>query len=801
VNVRNWLMGVDGPWLDDTSKWTHFAIVHDGTVETLYMDGVPLSNYTLTSPWTIGDGILEIGRTNYRAYDEIALYNRALTTAEIAAHANPNVGTGTGGGVRPDFAKFGGMAVERASGMLKNAFAWNRDIQDPINSATGALTHAEVDLSTSSERGLAFGLLRTYDSRVTTGLFGPGWGHTYDEKIIPAATGGTVSWSNGSGGTIEFAAGATAGTFTAPAYVSGKLGAGPGGGWVLTRTIQIKSTFDATGRLVSQTDRSGQGLTFAYDASNRLSTVTDAAGRSHTFTYGTTGVSAGKLIRVQSPDARAVRYGYATVAGKIRLTSSIDVRAKTSTMAYDANGFLTKIVDPLGNSEAVNTYDTLGRVVSQADALGKVSTLVYDDVAEKVTMTDATGAVSTYDHGGAILDASTSPAGSVAQTFDNDLNLTGYTDEAGKTWNATYDATGNMLTRTDPLGRAETWTYDAMNNVLTSTDVTGVTTTSTYDTAGRILIQARGVTSTAWAWNPDGTLASTTDALGHTTTYTYDVSGNRLSETTAGGAVTKWEYDTANRVSRVIPPRGNVVGANPALFDTQYRYDKAGNVILVNSPGSQTTRSTYDDAGRLVTETAPDGGVTAYGYNPAGEVLTITAPDGGVTSFTYSDRGEKLSQTDAVGAVTTWSYDAAGRVVTMIEPLGNVAGANPADYLWTYGYDNLGRQTTVADPTGRVTSRVDPVLGERKVTVTDQIGRTSVSNTSPEGWVSSSVDAKGHVTNFGYDATGNRTSMLQADGSLTTWTFDVENRVVSMVSPRGNISGANPHRLHYHVHV
>ncbi len=801
-------VGYGGINLDD-SVWRHYAYTYDGVgAGKIYVNGALY--LTMTGVWNPGDSQFIIGESA-RFYDEIAVFNKQLSDADVLAHAN-SAGPGQ---VRPKFAEVRGVSISAenptGTGMFKGIFAWDRKIADPVNSATGSFVHSEVDLSTSSERGLAFDLTRTYDSRVATGLFGPGWGHGYDERIVPAAAGGKVSWENGSGGAIEFSPGASAGTYTAPSYVSGQLAGVPGGGWVLTRTTQLKSTFDATGRLLSQTDRSGQGLAFTYDGSNRLSTVTDAAGRVHTFTYGTTGVSAGKLVRVTSSDARSVRYTYATVAGAVRLATVIDVRSKTFTMNYDTNGYLVKTVDPLGNSEATNTYDALGRVTVQADALGKVSTFVYDDVAEKVTFTDATGVVSTYDHGGAILDAATTPAGSVSQTFDNDMNVTAYTDEVGKTWNATYDPTGNMLNRTDPLGRTETWTYDAMNNVLTATDVTGVTTTSTYDGAGRVLTQARGVTSTSWAWNPDGTLASTTDALGHTTTYTYDTNGNRLTQTTTGGGVTKWEYDAANRVSRMIPPRGNVAGANPAVFDTQYRYDKAGNVILVSAPGGQTTRSTYDDAGRLATETAPDGGVTTYGYNPAGEVVTVTGPDNGVSTYTYSDRGEKLTQTDPVGAVTKWSYDAAGRMVTMIEPLGNVAGANPADYTWTYGYDNLGRQTTTTDPTGRVTTRAydsagrmitetrpdgsmtttyDPVLGERKVTTTDQIGRSTVSSTSPEGWVSSTVDAKGHVTSYGYDNAGNRTSMLEADGSLTTWTYDVENRVAAMVSPRGNVSGA-----------
>jgi RHS repeat-associated protein len=687
-----------------------------------------------------------------------------------------------------------------------------KDLADPVSSATGAFTESLDDLTTGAGRGVPFDLVRSYDSTSTeVGPFGPGWGHTLAERVSVDPVTGAATWFVGTGASLVFAADG-AGGFVPPLGSLATLNPTVGG-WQLRRSNQIVSTFDAAGRVATRFDRSGFGLSFAYDAAGRLSTVTDAAGFVHTFTYGVSGVSLNKLIRVQSSDNRVVRYTYANTSGVVRLATFVDERAKISTMSYDANGFLTKITDALGNSEATNIYDVKGRVISQADALGKISTFVWNDVNESVTMTDATGVPVTHDYGGFILDGETTPTGSTSTSYNSLLDVIGYTDQDGKQWAAIYDSRGNMLTRTDPLGRVETWTYDAMNNPLTSTDVTGVTTTFTYDVAGRVLTQTRGVTTSAWAWNADGTLASTTDALGHTTTYTYDVNGNRLTETTAGGAVTKWEYDVANRVSRMIPPRGNVAGANPATFDTQYRYDKAGNVILVNAPGSQTTRSTYDDAGRLVTETAPDLGVTTYGYNPAGEVLTITAPDNGVTSFTYSDRGEKLSQTDPVGAVTKWSYDAAGRMVTMIEPVGNVAGANPADYTWTYGYDNLGRQTTVTDPTGRVTTQTydalgrgvtqtrpdgssttsyDPVLGERKVTVTDQIGRSTASNISPEGWMASSVDAKGHVTTYGYDNAGNRTSMFQADGSLTTWTYDVENRAASMVSPRGNVSGANP---------
>ncbi len=696
-----------------------------------------------------------------------------------------------------------------AAGLFKRT---SSKMQDPVDSATGAFTYEGQDLTTPG-RGVRFDLTRSYSSLVTApSVFGRGWGHNHADRVAPDAATGAVQWSPGSGGMVVFTSDGLGG-FVSPPGVLATLAVVPGGGWRLSGQDLVVSLFDGSGRLVSRVDRSGQGLAFVYDVNGRLSTVTDAAGRVHTFTYGVSGVSAGLLTRVASSDGRLVRYGYGAVAGANRLVSFTDERLKVSSFAYDAGGFLTKITDPLGNVEATNVYDSQGRVVSQADALAKVSSFVWDDVAEKVTMTDAVGAVTTHDYGGYVLDGTVTPAGTTSTTYSAALDTTGFTDLNGKQWTATYDARGNMLTRTGPTGLVESWTYDGFNNPLTATDTTGVVTTFTYDTAGRVASQTTGVSTRLWVWNTDGTLTSETDPLGHTTTYTYDSIGQRISMTTVSGAVTTWTYDTAGRVVGMVPPRGNVAGANPAQFDTQYRYDKAGNVTMVIEPAGRITRYVYDDAGRLVTVTAPDQGVTTYGYNAAGETTTVTGPDGGVTSIEYSDRGEKTKQTDPTGGVTTWAYDGAGRVVSMVEPLGNVVGGTPADYGWSYGYDGVGRRVSQTDPLGRVTTWVydalgrmtgetrpdgttttsfDSALQDRRVTVTDQAGRTSVTVLSPERWLVSSTDPKGLVTWNTYDNAGNRLTTTGADGAVTSWVYDIENRVASTVDPRGNIGGANP---------
>lgn len=573
--------------------------------------------------------------------------------------------------------------------------------------------------------------------------------------------------------------------------------------------------FDLAGRKVSSLDRSGQGLAYTYDLTGKLTSVTDTAGQATLFAYGTAASNPNKdlLIKVTTSDGRIVKYGYTgNIAGKTRLTSFTNVRSKISTYAYDAQGLLVSETDPVGNKPFLNSYDAQGRVVWQDDPLGKRSTFEYNDAQQITTMTDAAGAVQSQNYSGNVLGTVSNPAGSSIMVRNAALDVTSYTDAAGKSWAAQYDARGNMTKRTGPTGLVENWTYDAGNNVLSQTDTTGVVTSYGYDPAGRVVSEVKDGQQRLYVWNGDGTLASSTDPLGRFTAYAYDPLGRLLTQTSPGGALTRYEYDAAGRMTRMIPPRENLPGANPAAFDMLYKYDKAGNQTNVQGPGVRTV-SVYDDANRLLTKTEADGGIASYAYNAAGEVTSMTGPDGGVTSYEYSNRGERISQVDAVGAKTTWTYDGAGRMITMVEPRGNVSGANPADYQWAYGYDAVGRKVSETDPLGRVSSTTydalgratnqtrpdgstatvfDPVLQERKVTTTDQAGRSGITELDAFGRVVKTTDARGFVTQSTYDAVGNRLSQTAPDGGVTSWTYDSENRVTSMVDPRGNTPPALP---------
>ena len=804
------MLFLGGPNDPGAAVWRHYVLTHDGTTATLYIDGVVALSFN--QALDLSDRSLVVGEQGPRVFDEVALYPSALSPSTVADHFGApgryNAPT------TPAVSSRQASLHVNASGAI--AKPTGLSFADPVNTANGSFNEEMNDLSQSG-RGVSLSLLRTYDSK--NGISGPmgvGWGHVYDESLIVDPGSGAATWSAGTGAQVVFLSNGSGG-FVSPAGILAKIRVGGTGQRELVSQDQVVHRFDAGGKLVALEDRSDQGLAFAYDATSRVSTITDSSGRVTTMAYGTTGAATGRLVKVTGSDARTVKYSYVVAGVKVLLSSSTDTRAKITTYAYDANGFLASVVDPLLHTEVANIYDPSGRVVSQNDQLGNPTTFVWDDAAEKVTITDAAGAVHVHDYAGRVLGSTTGPAGSTTTSYSPALDTTGFTDQAGQVWAATYDAVGNMVTRTAPapLSYLESWTYDGFNNPLTYTDRRGITTTYTYDPSGRVLTESRpgpgGPSTTTNVWNPNGTLASTTDPRGALTTYAYDGNGNMSSSTDAIGATTTYTYDTAGRLLSAVDPRGNVAGANPALFTMKYTYDPDGHVLTSTNRQGYRTTNAYDAVGNLSSSTAPDGGVTTYGYNAANERVSMTAPDGGVTTYEYSVRGEQTKQTDPTGGVTTYHFDGAGRMDSMVEPRGNAAGGTPTDFTVRYVYDALGRRTSQTDALGRVTSYSYDVLG-RAVTVTDPQG-TSTSTYDPNGNVLSmdrsgigtssstydslnrvitATDPRGKASTSAYDVGGNLVSSTTPLGFVTTYAYDAVGRRTSMVDARGNVAGANP---------
>jgi glucose/arabinose dehydrogenase/predicted phage tail protein len=98
---------VTGPGAIPAGSWTHVALTHDGAVLTLYVNGASVASQaaagtlqTNTNPLRIG-GNVPYGEFFQGTIDEVRVYNRALSAAEIQADMMMGVGGGSAADTTP----------------------------------------------------------------------------------------------------------------------------------------------------------------------------------------------------------------------------------------------------------------------------------------------------------------------------------------------------------------------------------------------------------------------------------------------------------------------------------------------------------------------------------------------------------------------------------------------------------------------------------------------------------------------------------------------------------------------------
>lgn len=398
--------------------------------------------------------------------------------------------------------------------------------------------------------------------------------------------------------------------------------------------------------------------------------------------------------------------------------------------------------------------------------------------------------VTSLRHGGVV--AGTSPVGTTTRTGHDLLGRpTVSITHAGlvtthEVETAQHDGR-NATTTTGPDGVAVTEISDAIGRLVQVTD--------NIDHGKAVPGFVRVVSSRAY---PEPGTVEVTDAWGATTTTRQDVLGRTVATTGPTGLTEVVDYDdVADQVTTGVTPTGSLEDAERVVTQTK---DVSGRVVSSTGARSDGVRvpeltAEYDGLGRTTSATGA-ALTTDIGYdergNPVSTTLTgIEGADSMTATRRFDGFGESLEKTLATGdearTGSTRALDARGRTERETDQLGRVS---------TFEYTPDGLVSRAVSGNGQVVEHTyDPV--SRNLTeevVSSPVGetvRTAYEYDAATGLKTASydpADRAGTEISTVYDAHRNPLTVRYPDGAELSYSYDEHGRRIGMTDVSGNVT-------------
>lgn len=460
------------------------------------------------------------------------------------------------------------------------------------------------------------------------------------------------------------------------------------------------STYDdATGLMVSSTDKNGITTEYSHDNFGNIVATTTPIAKS----LKTVGWSIG----MADAPANALYFEWSKNTGEPSTIEFYDclgrlLRTVTETVngkkvytdqTYDKRGLVEKASEPYFAGEQQywnqNEYDAVGRTVKQTAPDGSSYSFDYDGLETKTT----------------------DPLGNMS-TKTNDLN-------------------GLLVSSTDNNGAAVTFTYDADGNCV-ETCSPRTTVSCSYDLAGhRVSLDVPDLGLSEDVYNAYGELVQHKDNHGETT-YAYD-GGGRMVEECRPDVTIRYTYDKGWKGAV-----DEVVYEGDIYSSIAYSYDEYGRLIQKNTvidDKRYVTSYSYNTENQVETVIYPNGFKTINGYDVCGIQTSVSNPDDGQTFWQLQEldaRGQIEKEKYGNGLVTTTTHNPERGTIAEIQtpgvqdwryafaPVGNLVTRqdNSRNFTETFLYDNMHRlvevekngqttQTMSYDDAGNITKKSD----------------------------------------------------------------------------------------------
>lgn len=497
-----------------------------------------------------------------------------------------------------------------------------------------------------------------------------------------------------------------------------------------TTSFEYLSWFDAQPREVEITlpvvssAQNGAGsvvtTTTTSDKFGRIRMVRDEDNYTHTFDYND---DTGALI-LQVTDTGGEHLSQAVLSfdGLGRPLHTQDANGNDAEIVY-VDGYLsrsvtTRSLEPSGPPKTVVTEDMkLGKITTERTALagGTILTKVQVDI---------------LDYGGRVVSSKRFPDTTTTYTIQYRYDNGGRVDRVENAVTTVHETTYDMLGRpiADKIGGTTVRTYQYDNggagdgNLTMVTDIPGGSeahriTKNYFDWRNRQVATDNGPTIT---YREIGNLGQVTAETIYDGTLTDVITaGTEVMEPNAQArrARTVYSYDSLGQNYRVTQVAVNQSNGNlgDSLVTNSFR-DRRGNMTKTIAPGGLVSQAEYDGAGRITTQSTGDGTSIV-------EQVDHVYDDNGNEIITSTHQRLPGSSAFRTSHVASW-FDAADRVtgVANYGETGSNALARPPqrpansseDLLLTkYEYNPAGWMESIVDPAGIVTEITTDALGRQ----------------------------------------------------------------------------------------
>ncbi|AJK45877.1 LysM peptidoglycan-binding domain-containing protein [Burkholderia plantarii] len=452
---------------------------------------------------------------------------------------------------------------------------------------------------------------------------------------------------------------------------------------------------------------------------------------------------------------------------------------------------------------------------------GVLGSAAFGQSGESVYVNVANGNLMIQDRDQMLLGQGVS--GAVYRAYNSLGQLAGDSWREGATrsvgeLSGTLGAAGSTIVQTDWDGSYTTYTYDAalgayvsnaptgvaigdaLNPGLAPVTTTGAHATIRFDAAANrwIWSDGRGQATETYDAGNGGRLVASRDEDGNTVSYVYDAAGRLTTVATSGGDVTRLDYDAAGRLAALRSTYRLAGGQQATETSVYYGYDALGRLSSVTIDLTPQDGSIAD--GQVFT--------TTYTYDGDSQrVASLAQSDGSRLAFTYTlDYGlyrvATITQTgvDGIDRVTRLQYDLANQRVTVVDPLG---------FAQQLDWDAAGRLTRVSnlsearsisfryDAAGNLVHQSDTALGDidlsydaagnliRQSGLLSSITRTYGAHnellTETIGGPYPAAEFGTETTRYAYDALGHLRYVVSAEGRVTEYRYDAAGQRISEI--------------------